>query len=138
MLISEEGVVRYHVIAEEWKFFDKLVPQLIALEKGVLLQVLDSLMQPESNLVADTAYYIKDTKVWHLRHNVHAENIKKEEFDTQELFINNTSERMYSDSLIRIKQDKQIIIGHGFESNNSMTEYTIRQTEGVFPVTENQ
>ena len=95
-------------------------------------------MQPESNLVADTAYYIKDTKVWHLRHNVHAENIKKEEFDTQELFINNTSERMYSDSLIRIKQDKQIIIGHGFESNNSMTEYTIRQTEGVFPVTENQ
>jgi LPS export ABC transporter protein LptC len=138
MLISEDGVVRYHVIAEEWKFFDKLVPQLIALEKGVLLQVLDSLMQPESNLVADTAYYIKDTKVWHLRHNVHAENIKKEEFDTQELFINNTSERMYSDSLIRIKQDKQIIIGHGFESNNNMTEYTIRQTEGVFPVTESQ
>ncbi len=138
MLISEDGVVRYHVIAEEWKFFDKLVPQLITLEKGVLLQVLDSLMQPESNLVADTAYYIKDTKVWHLRHNVHAENINKEEFDTQELFINNTSERMYSDSLIQIKQDKQIIIGHGFESNNNMTEYTIRQTEGVFPVTEDQ
>ena len=121
-----------------WKFFDKLVPQLIALEKGVLLQVLDSLMQPESNLVADTAYYLKDTKVWHLRHNVHAENIKKEEFDTQELFINNTSERMYSDSLIRIKQDKQIIIGHGFESNGNLTKYTIRKTEGVFPITETE
>jgi LPS export ABC transporter protein LptC len=136
MLVSEDGIVRYHVIAEEWKYFDKLVPQLIALEKGVILEVMDSLMQPESHLVADTAYYLKDTKVWHLRHNVHAENIKKEEFDTQELFINNTSERMYSDSLIRIKQDKQIIIGHGFESNNSMTEYVIRETEGVFPVTD--
>lgn len=136
MFISEDGVVRYHVIAEEWKYFDKLVPKLIALEKGVHLEVLDSLMSPESILVADTAYYLEDSKIWHLIHDVHAENVNKEEFDTQELFVNNTSERMYSDSLIRIKQDKQVIIGHGFESNKSMTEYTIRQTEGVFPVTD--
>ena len=45
---------------------------------------------------------------------------------------------MYSDSLINIKQDKQIIIGRGFESNTSMTQYTIRKTEGVFPVTESK
>ena len=138
MLVSEDGIVRYHVIAEEWKYFDKLNPPIISLEKGVYLEILDSLMQPESVLMADTAYYLKNTKVWHLRHNVHAENIKKEEFDTQELFVNNTSERMYSDSLICIKQDKQVIVGHGFESNNNMTEYTIRQTEGVFPVTEDK
>ena len=26
MFISENGVVRYHVIAEEWKIFDKMAP----------------------------------------------------------------------------------------------------------------
>lgn len=138
MLISENGIVRYHVVAEEWKVFDKLEPPFYSMERGVYLEILDSLMQPESTLRADTAYYMNNDKLWHLRHNVHAENIDKEEFDTQELFINNLTNRMYSDSLIRIKQDKQIIVGHGFESNNHLTEYSIRKTEGVFPVTETE
>ena len=138
MLISENGIIRYHVIAEEWKIFDKMDPPFYSMEQGVLLEILDSVMQVESMLVADTAYYLNNTKIWHLISNVHAENVKHEEFDTQELFINNGSNRMYSDSLIHIKQEKQILVGHGFESNTSLTEYTIRKTEGVFPITESE
>lgn len=136
MFISENGIIRYHVIAEEWKIFDKMDPPFYSMEQGVMLEILDSLMQPESMLQADTAYYMMDSKIWHLRHDVHAQNIDNEEFDTQELYVNNNTDRMYSDSLIRIKQDRQIITGHGFESNTNLTEYTIRQTEGVFPVTD--
>jgi len=136
MLISENGVIRYHVIAEEWKIFDKTDPPFFSMEQGVLLEMLDTLMQVESIMRADTAYYMNKSKIWHLRHNVHAENIKNEEFDTQELYVNNNTDRMYSDSLIHIKQEKQIIVGHGFESNGNLTEYTIRKTEGVFPVTD--
>jgi len=136
MLISENGMIRYHVIAEEWKIFDKMDPPFYSMEQGVLLEILDTLMQVESKLLADTAYYMMDDEIWHLRHNVHAENIKKEEFDTNELFVDNRRNRMYSDSLIHIKQEKQIIVGHGFESNSNLTDYTIRKTEGIFPVTE--
>ncbi len=136
MFISENGIIRYHVIAEEWKIFDKMKPPFYSMEQGVTLEILDSLMQPESMLRADTAYYMMESKIWHLIHDVHAQNIKNEEFDTQELFVNNNTDRMYSDSLIRIKQDRQIITGHGFESNGNLTEYTIRRTEGVFPVTD--
>ena len=138
MFISENGVVRYHVIAEEWKIFDKMNPPFFSMEKGVLLEILDSLMQPESTLRADTAYYMNNSKLWHLRHDVHAENIKKEQFDTQELYVNNNTDRMYSDSLINIRQETQILVGHGFESNGNLTEYTIRKTEGIFPITESK
>lgn len=138
MFISENGVVRYHVIAEEWRIFDKMNPPFFSMEKGVLLEILDSLMQPESTLRADTAYYMNNSKLWHLRHDVHAENIKKEQFDTQELYVNNNTDRMYSDSLINIRQEKQILVGHGFESNGNLTEYTIRKTEGIFPITESK
>lgn len=134
MYISENGIIRYHVIAEEWKVFDKMKPPFYSMEKGVYLEILDSVFQVESSLVADTAYYMTETEVWELRKNVHAENVKKEKFDTNLLFVNNKSNRMYSDSLIRVEQEKQIIIGHGFESNSDLTQYTIRKTEGVFPV----
>ena len=134
MYISENGIIRYHVIAEEWKVFDKMKPPFYSMEQGVYLEILDSVFQVESSLVADTAYYMMETEVWELRKNVHAENVKTEKFDTNLLFVNNKSNRMYSDSLIRIQQDKQIIVGHGFESNSDLTQYTIRKTEGVFPV----
>lgn len=134
MYISENGIIRYHVIAEEWKVYDKMKPPFYSMEKGVHLDILDSLFQVESSLVADTAYYMNETEVWELRKNVHAENVKKEKFDTNLLFVNNKTNRMYSDSLIRIEQDKQIIVGHGFESNSDLTQYSIRKTEGVFPV----
>ena len=136
MLISENGVIRYHVIAEEWKIFDKMKPPFYSMEQGVLLEILDTLMQVESKLVADTAYYMIDDELWHLISNVHAENIRNEEFDTPELFVNNRTNRMYSDSIIHIKQEKQILVGRGFNSNQSLTEYTINTTEGVFPITE--
>ena len=136
MYISENGIIRYHVIAELWKIFDKMDPPFYSMEEGVMLEILDSLMEVESMLVADTAYYLINDEIWHLRHNVHAENIKNEEFDTPELFVNNRSNRMYSDSIIHIRQEKQILVGHGFESNSNLTEYTIRKTEGVFPVTD--
>ena len=136
MYVSEEGIIRYHVIAEEWKIFDKMKPPFYSMEQGVLLEILDSLMQVESMIEADTAYYMIDDEIWHLRHDVHAENVQQEQFDTQELFIDNRRDRMYSDSLICIKQEKQMIVGHGFESNGNLTKYTIRKTEGVFPITE--
>ena len=136
MLISEEGVIRYKVDAEEWKVFDQMNPKFYALEKGVKLELLDSLKQVESMIEADTAYNFYEKDLWELRHNVHAENIKKEKFDTQLLFWDNSKGLIYSDSLIRIEQDKQVIIGHGFDSNNNLTDYTIRHTEGVFPIQE--
>lgn len=132
MYISEDGVVRYHVIAEEWKIFDRL--NMYSMEKGVLLETLDSAMQIESSIVADTAYYYSQDEIWELRKNVHAENTKKEKFDTHSLFINNHLNKMYSDSLIHIEQEKQIITGIGFESNSRLTDYTIRHTEGIFPI----
>lgn len=138
MYISEEGIIRYHVIAEEWKVFDKMDPPFYSMEQGVLLEILDSAMQVESMIEADTAYYMNKDELWHLRHNVHAENIEQEQFDTPELFVDNRRDRMYSDSLIRIRQEKQIIVGHGFESNGNLTKYTIRKSEGVFPITETE
>ncbi len=46
------------------------------------------------------------------------------------------TQRIYSDEFIRIEQPDRIITGHGFESNQQMTVYTIRKPEGIFYVDE--
>lgn len=135
-LVSENGVIKYRIKAEEWMVFDKMDPPYHSFEKGVLLEVFDSLMEVGSLIKADTAYFFTNTELWKLTGNVHAENIDGELFDTQLLFWDQRRRKVYSDSIIKIQQENQIITGRGFESNQEFTKYTIRKTEGVIPVKE--
>jgi LPS export ABC transporter protein LptC len=86
--------------------------------------------------VADTAYYFDKQELWELRGNVHIENEQDEEFDTQLLYWNQKTKRVYSDLYIRIRQQKRIITGVGFTSNQEFTNYTIKNTQGIFPIKE--
>ena len=105
---------------------------------GIYLERFDDSLNVEAVIVADTAYYYDKQELWELRGDVHIENIQDEQFDTQLLFWNQKSERVYSDRYIRIRQQKRIITGVGFTSNQDFTDYTIKQTQGIFPIKEQQ
>ena len=130
--ISDSGVIRYKIIAEEWIVYDKLAPSFWAFEKGVYLEQFNEDFTAEATIKADTAYYYDKKKLWELRSNVHIENLKQEKFDTELLFWDEHKQEIYSDKKIRIEQADKVIIGHGFESNQQLTDYTIHNTEGIF------
>ena len=136
--VSDSGVVRYKIVADDWKVFDRLDPSRWTFEEGVYLEKYDNKLNIEATILADTAYYYDKQELWELRGNVHIENIEDEQFDTQLLFWNQKSKQVYSDQYIRIRQQKRIITGMGFTSNQDFTNYTIKQTQGIFPIKEEQ
>lgn len=136
--VSDSGVVRYKIIANEWQVFDRLDPSRWTFEKGIYLEKFDNELNIEAIIVADTAYYYDKQELWELRGDVHIENEQDEQFDTQLLFWDQKSKRVYSDQHIRIRQQKRVITGIGFTSNQDLTNYTIKQTQGIFPVKEEQ
>ena len=135
-LISDSGVTRYRINTEEWLVFDRKNPPYWAFEKGVYLEKFDSIFQVEASIKADTAYFFNKEELWKLMGNVHIQNLKGEQFDTELLYWDQRTQRIYSDEFIRIEQPDRIITGHGFESNQQMTVYTIRKPEGIFYVDE--
>jgi LPS export ABC transporter protein LptC len=135
-LISENGIIKYKITAEEWEWFDQFKPPYQAFEKGIYLEVYDSTLEVVSSIYADTAYYYMEKELWELRGDVHAENESREKFDTQLLFWNQRYERVYSDTTIKIEQEDQMIIGKGFQSNQDFSVYSIIKTKGVFPIKE--
>ncbi len=134
--ISDSGVVRYKIVTDEWKVFDRLEPSMWTFEEGIYLEKFNNNMEIEATIKADTAYYYDKKELWELRGNVHIENEQDEQFDTQLLFWNQQTKKVYSDLYIRIRQQKRIITGVGFTSNQEFTNYTIKQTQGVFPIKE--
>lgn len=134
--ISDSGVIRYKIIAEEWIVYDRLDPPFWAFEKGIYLEQFNEDFEAEATIQADTAYYYDKKKLWELRSNVHIENHKQEKFDTELLFWDEHKQSVYSDKKIRIEQEDKVIVGYGFESNQQLTDYVIHNTEGIFYIEE--
>ena len=137
-LISDSGLIRYRIKTEEWKVFDRKNPSHWAFEKGVYLEKFDTLFQIEASIEADTAYFYDKEELWKLMGNVHIQNLKGEKFDTDLLYWDQRKGRVWSDQFIRIEQPDRIATGHGFESNQEMTAYTIRKSEAIFYVDEQE
>lgn len=133
-LISDSGVTRYRVNTEEWQVYDRKNPPHWAFEKGIYLEQFDSVFQVEASIKADTAYYYDKKRLWKLIGNVDIQNRKGERFNTELLYWNEATQKVYSDKFIRIQQPDRIITGQGFDSNQQMTVYTIRNIGGIFYV----
>lgn len=131
-LISDSGITRYRIEAKEWRVYDRKKPPHWTFEKGLHLEKFDSLFNIEASIDADTAYYYTKKRLWHLIGNIYVINQKKEEFRTQELFWNENTRKIYSDKYIQIDQIDQTITGRGFESNQNLTKYSIKNSGGKF------
>ena len=133
-LISDSGVTRYRANAKEWLVYGKAKEPYWYFPEGIYVEKFDSLFQTEASIVADTAYYYDKQGLFRFIGQVEVKSLQGEHFETEELFWNQKEDKVYSDRFIRIEQEDKVITGVGFESNQNMTRYTIRQSRGVFPV----
>lgn len=133
-LISDSGITRYKIITEEWTIFDKKNPPYWAFEKGVYLEKFDTLFHIDASIKSDTAYYYEKKKLWELKGNVQIRSQRGDKFETQLLYWDEKKKKVYSDKFIQIEQEDKIITGYGFESNQELTEYEIKNSTGIFTV----
>ena len=133
-LISDSGITRYKIVTEEWMVFDKKTPPYWAFEKGVYLEKFDSLLHIDASIKADTAYYFDKKRLWELKGNVQILRQKGDKFETEQLFWDEKKKTVYSDKYIKIEQEDKTLTGYGFESNQELTEYVIKNTTGIFIV----
>ena len=137
-LISDSGVTRYKLVADEWRVFDKAAEPYWFFPQGIYLERFTPDFSIEATVKADTAWYFSKKDLWQLKKNVHVENMRGEVFDSEELYWDQKNEKVYSDSYIEIKRGVTEIKGYGFESNQAMTDYRIfRPHDGKLPFTEN-
>ncbi len=137
-VISDSGITRYRISAQEWLIYDKAAEPYWDFPTGIVLEKFDPDLNVDASIESDYARFLENPQIWELTGNVVAINLEGEMFETEQLFWDQKTERIYSDSLITITRATSIIWGLGFESNQTMTNYTIRQPQGIFPVREEQ
>ena len=68
-LISDSGVIRYKLIAEEWKVYDRTNPPRQTFNKGLLMEKFNEQFHIQMYITADTAYWYNQN-LWELRGRV--------------------------------------------------------------------
>lgn len=137
-LISDSGVIRYKIIAEEWYIYDKKNPTYWSFDKGLFIERFNESYQVDAYISCDTAYFYDQKHLWELRGRVLVKNMKGETFKTSLLFWDQSAHRVYSDRYMEIDGETRKLAGYNFSSNEQMTDYIIHSSKGLFPIKDNQ
>ena len=137
-VISDSGHTRYRIVAPLWNMFEEAKHPNWTFPKGVTCEELDNKYNTVTTLKCDSAYFDKENALWTLTGNVRITNVNGDVILTDELMWDQQAHKMYSEAFIHIEKQGRIIEGYGYESNERLTTYTLRQVEAIFPIDESR
>ncbi len=134
-LISDSGVLRYKLIAEEWDIYTNTTPSTWKFMKGLLMQRFDESFNIDLYVQADTAY-LHQQRTWELRGRVVVKNVQGTIFKTNELFWDMQEHEMWNTMYMHIITPERELEGTDFRSNEQMTDYYVSNSVGRFPMSD--
>lgn len=136
-LISDSGVIRYKVVAEEWDIYNATQPPKWVFIKGILLEKFDTTFHTDWFVQSDTAYCYNQ-RLWELRGRVLVRNLQGTIFRTEELFWDMNDHEIYSHQFVDIVMPDKELKAYNFTSNEQMTRYTFNNAQGFMPFNDSE
>ena len=136
-LITDSGIVRYKIITEEWRGYDKTNPPRWEFPKGLFLERYDDKFKVNMRFCADSAW-LYNQNIWKLHGHVMLDDkTAQSKLRTEELFWNMQTGELSSNVYTFLKQPQQEIEGNWFRAtmrNGHPTEYHVKQSRGFMPM----
>jgi len=136
-LITDSGVVRYKIIAEEWRVYDRTTPPRWEFPKGLFLERYDDKFKVDMRFCADSAW-LYNQNFWKLRGHVMLDDKSAQSrLRTEELYWNMQTGELSSNVHTFLKQPQQEIEGNWFRAtirNGHPTQYHVKQSRGFMPM----
>ncbi len=137
-VITDSGKIKYRFITPELQQFDQKAEPTIDFPFGLHLFVFDANEQVDAQIKSNIAIYYQKKELWELRNDVEAVNSKGEVINTELMFWDQNKKTIYSDQFIKITRENEIITGYGFESDERLENYKIKNISGILEVEEQQ
>lgn len=133
-VISDSGVTRYRIYTKQWDVYDTPPEPYWDFPKGIHFERFNEDLVVDANIHANKARYFDQKKLWELQGKVRAINIQGEMFESERLYWNSAEQRIYSDTVVKITQQKRIFTAINFNSNESLTRYNFQQLKGEIAI----
>lgn len=135
MLYTDSGQVKVHMTAPVLEDYSGMVPKTVFPE-GIFLEFYDDSGKVTSSLKADYAERRTKEDIMLAKKNVVVVNIKGEQLNTEKLIRDGKRKKIYTDAFVKITTADQVIMGNGLESDDTFTEYEIKDITGTIMLDE--
>ncbi len=132
MLISDSGVIKYKIVAEESISNQNLNPKRTIFNKGVFMTQFDEDLHVQSYIYSDTAYKYDELGLIELRGRVHMLTKNGVKFNGEELFWDQRKHEYYSNMYSHLETPERTLEGTYFRSDEGMTKYYVSNSQGTF------
>lgn len=137
LIYSDSAVVKAKMITPELLHFKTDSPYY-EMNKGVTIIFFDPNQQETSRVVSDYAIRRENEKLVEFRKNVVATNKEGKTFKSEELIWDENKRRFYSNQVVSVITEGNILYGTSFSAPEDFSYYEIRQGTGDFNVKDKQ
>jgi LPS export ABC transporter protein LptC len=133
VLYSDSGFVQMKLTAKSIRQFTNVENPYMEFPEGIFVRFYDDSLNIESEIRANYAIYYSEKKLWEARGNVIANNLLTgEKLNTEELFWDENTRTIYSNSFSRIETQDGTFYGQdGFESNQRFSKWKLKGSRGT-------
>ena len=136
VVMSQNGRRSYHFKTPLLEGYSLAREPYREFRKGVKITTYqnDSLSEVDAVLTANYAIYYVNRELWEAKGNVRGHNAGGNQLETEQLFWNQKSKRVYSNVDSKITQKGDVIYADGFESNERFDDFVMRKVKGKVTV----
>ncbi len=122
-VVSDSGITRYRIYAEQWDIYDKTKEPYWEFPKGLHFERFDQTLHIDANFHSNYAKFLSEKELWEFLGQVKAINIEGKMFETEHLFWNQSNKKIYSDTIVKVTLPTKVLYLNEFTANEDLTEY---------------
>lgn len=132
MIYSDSARLKMVMKAPQMLTYDKNVKEpFTLLPSGLTMGFYTRDEKLEATLSANYGIHYPQRKRMEVKYNVVVVNKNGETLNTEHLIWDEATKKIHSDAFVKITTAKEIIMGNGFESNEDLTQYQIKDVTGT-------
>jgi LPS export ABC transporter protein LptC len=135
LILSDSGEVKIEMRAPNLeRFIIEGEPPYNLLSSGMEVNFFDSLGNVDANVKCEHAIHYPEKQILILTKNVVVVNIEGDRLNSEYLIWNAKTKKITSNDFVKITTGDEIMYGDGFEADQDLTNYEIRNIKGIISV----
>ncbi len=130
-MFTDSGEVRFSIKAPKLLRFENDGKPYIEFPQGIELIRYDNKHNIISSITADYAKQFENEDKWEAKNNVVATNAVGDTLKTEHLIWLEKEEKIFTEEFVRIIRENQIITGIGFQSDQALQNWRIKNPKGT-------
>lgn len=134
-MFTDSGEVRFSIKAPKLLRYEGEGKPYVEFPQGIELVKYDANQKIISSITANYAKQFEKEDRWEAKNNVIATNAQGDTLKTEHLIWEEKEERIHTEEFVRIIRADQIISGIGFQSDQSLQNWRIKNPKGTIYIT---